>query len=124
MTFWLSALLMGCGGEFDAETFLDRYAKATCIALEECERAYFLELYGDRSECREEIVDALEDVLEDDSCTFEPEEAQRCLDSFQEYEKTCDYRDLKGDDCADAFGCERDTTTPSTRYTTYYGYGT
>jgi len=119
LVLWLTATLSGCTGELTQESFIDRYAKESCKALRECDRAFFLDEYGDLDECREEVVDILEDIFEDDSCDFEPDEGERCIEGFGEYKDTCDYDDVESDNCADAFGCTVQTTDTGSYY---YGY--
>lgn len=123
LLLWLTATLSGCTGELDQESFIDRYTKEACKALQECDRAYFLDAFGDVDECREEYSDILEDIFDDGDCDFEPEEGQRCIDGFSEYRDTCDYDDIESDDCADAFGCKVVTEPTTYSYTyRYYDY--
>jgi hypothetical protein len=122
VVLWLMATMAGCSGELTQESFIDRYAKESCKALQECERSFFLDEYGDLDECREEIRDVLDDIFDEENCDFEPEEGQRCLDGFVDYRKSCDYDDVESDNCADAFGCTIETTTPRTYYYSYTDY--
>jgi hypothetical protein len=93
------ATLVACG--VNEENYLDRSADTWCSFQEKCYRAFFNDNWDDMGECVDDYIDDSEDLYEDlvDDCDFDPEKADKCLDSYREATRTCDPDDVELDDC-------------------------
>ncbi len=97
--------LLGCGVSED--NFIDKAARATCGYTERCYRGTFVDNWDDMADCIDDYIDDNEDFYDDlnDECDFEPDEADKCLDSYREATRTCDDDDIEYDDCLDIWDC-------------------
>lgn len=119
---WFAVLTLACTGKLTEETYPAQYAKAACVALQECERSLFLEAFGDMDECREDLEDQFDDDKERlEDCDFDADEASQCLDTLKDYSKSCDYGDFEYDNCNDAWDCGTVIDTSTYSSYTYYG---
>ncbi len=120
----LVALLSSGCGELDEEGFQTRYIREICTFYENCTKLYFVEYYDDQAECVEELEDNYDDYDYYDDCDFDPDEADKCLDSLKLFARSCDYSDYD-DACGDVWDCgggRRQTDTSSYYYSYYSSY--
>ena len=78
-----SALTVGCG--IDRSDFINEYAEAFCDWKDGCGRMG--EQYGTRNECIDQAEDAAFSYApNDDGCSFNADNAQKCIDGFESLE--------------------------------------
>ena len=103
-------LLTSClVGNIDEDSLPAQYAGPICKNLQRCERGYFESEYSDMADCRDEVADNLEDLVDyadDQDCDFDEDEAKECLQSINSVSCEDWYEGDASDDCEDVFeGC-------------------
>jgi hypothetical protein len=93
--FLLAGLALGVlfGCYSDEESFCQRWAKLSCVRLEECNKAAFENQYGDdRDDCRDDYENTCEqtaETLADLGCEYDPEEGRDCIHELYGNRNTC-----------------------------------
>lgn len=100
-------LLAACG--VNEKNWGDRYAEALCDFESRCARADFFDGYDDRKECRTEVREAWDDVVDyyRENCEFSRPDAQECLAWLHGSCKDAGtHYDDMAEDCADVWDCQ------------------
>lgn len=80
LALWGLSALAGCG--VDAESWPTEAARSTCRFSLRCAAANFYYTYDNLGDCREQNEEVLSDeaeAAEEESCTFDDEQARECL---------------------------------------------
>lgn len=82
-------LVAACGSIEERADYVDRRAAAECGQIERCELGFFESEYRDRDDCideRSKQLDEASDALNDQDCTYVPEQAGACVSRIRSFD--------------------------------------